>query len=133
MEKNGEENKVSTNYISRGNNISRNHTKEKDEEIIFVTKNPSFCRRRWSNKEEEEEAAHLIFVPKNPTRVFFPGIRMTSGSVSIKNFPWALKSKKRHRSGSGGSKDHEAKKKSLLSKRQSKFSQKKMYELLFCS
>ena len=42
---------------------------------------------------------------------------MTSGSVSLRNFSWALKSKKRHRSGSGGSKDHEAKKKSLLSKR----------------
>lgn len=43
---------------------------------------------------------------------------MTSGSVNIKNFPWALKTKKRHRSGSGGSKDHEAKKKSFLSRRQ---------------
>lgn len=46
---------------------------------------------------------------------------MTSGSsVSIKNFSWPLKSKKRHRSGSGGSKDHEAKKKSFLAKRQGK-------------
>ena len=45
---------------------------------------------------------------------------MTSGSVSLKNFSWALKSatsKKRHRSGSGGSKDHEAKKQSFLSRR----------------
>jgi len=38
---------------------------------------------------------------------------MTAGS-SIRNFTWALKPKKRHRSGSGGSKDYEAKKKSLL-------------------
>ncbi len=43
---------------------------------------------------------------------------MTAGSVSIKNFSWAIMSKKRHRSGSGGSKDHEPKKKSLASKRQ---------------
>eukprot|EP00095_Tigriopus_kingsejongensis_P011238 maker-scaffold414_size178625-snap-gene-0.27 protein:Tk11238 transcript:maker-scaffold414_size178625-snap-gene-0.27-mRNA-1 annotation:"protein roadkill" len=44
---------------------------------------------------------------------------MTSGSVSLKSFAWPLKSKKRHRSGSGGSKDHEAKKKSFLHRRQS--------------
>lgn len=44
---------------------------------------------------------------------------MTSGSVSLKSFAWPLKTKKRHRSGSGGSKDHEAKKKSFLTRRQS--------------
>ena len=44
---------------------------------------------------------------------------MTAGSVSLKNFSWSLKSKKRHRSGSGGSKDHEAKKKSFLNRRYS--------------
>ncbi|TRY61885.1 hypothetical protein TCAL_08281 [Tigriopus californicus] len=44
---------------------------------------------------------------------------MTSGSVSLKSFAWPLKTKKRHRSGSGGSKDHEAKKKSFLNRRQS--------------
>lgn len=43
---------------------------------------------------------------------------MTAGP-SIKNFSWALKSKKRQRSGSGGSKDHEARKKTLVAKRQS--------------
>ena len=42
---------------------------------------------------------------------------MTSGSVSLKTFSWPLKTKKRHRSGSGGSKDHEAKKKSFLSRK----------------
>ncbi|XP_071746250.1 uncharacterized protein [Lepeophtheirus salmonis] len=43
---------------------------------------------------------------------------MTSGSVNIKNFSWNLKSKKRHRSGSGGSKDNEAaKKKSFLARK----------------
>ena len=52
---------------------------------------------------------------------------MTSGSVSIKNFSWALKSKKRHRSGSGGSKDHEAKKKSLIAKKQSKLTKDKSF------
>lgn len=46
---------------------------------------------------------------------------MTSGSATLKNFSnWAvggLKSKKRQRSGSGGSKDHcDARKKSLISK-----------------
>eukprot|EP00094_Tigriopus_californicus_P008592 TCALIF_08281-PA protein Name:"Similar to spop Speckle-type POZ protein (Danio rerio)" AED:0.23 eAED:0.27 QI:0/0.33/0/1/0.66/0.5/4/0/427 len=45
--------------------------------------------------------------------------KMTSGSVSLKSFAWPLKTKKRHRSGSGGSKDHEAKKKSFLNRRQS--------------
>ncbi|CAB4068134.1 SPOP [Lepeophtheirus salmonis] len=44
--------------------------------------------------------------------------KMTSGSVNIKNFSWNLKSKKRHRSGSGGSKDNEAaKKKSFLARK----------------
>lgn len=38
-------------------------------------------------------------------------------SSSIKNFSWALKSKKRHRSGSGGSKDNEAIKKSFLARK----------------
>ena len=47
---------------------------------------------------------------------------MTSGSVSLRNFSnWAvggLKSKKRQRSGSGGSKDHcDARKKSFVSRR----------------
>ena len=47
---------------------------------------------------------------------------MTSGSATLKNFSnWAvggLKSKKRQRSGSGGSKDHcDARKKSFISRR----------------
>eukprot|EP00096_Caligus_rogercresseyi_P011269 TRINITY_DN4387_c0_g1_i1.p1 TRINITY_DN4387_c0_g1~~TRINITY_DN4387_c0_g1_i1.p1 ORF type:complete len:446 (-),score=162.99 TRINITY_DN4387_c0_g1_i1:532-1869(-) len=42
---------------------------------------------------------------------------MTSGSVNLMNFSWNLKSKKRHRSGSGGSKDNEAKKKSFLARK----------------
>jgi hypothetical protein len=50
---------------------------------------------------------------------------MTAGSVTLKSFSWgALKNKKRHRSGSGGSKDHEAKKKSFLSRRCSEYKDK---------
>ena len=58
---------------------------------------------------------------------------MTSGSVSIKSFSsWALKTKKRHRSGSGGSKDHEAKKKNLAAKRNHN-GEFKGYELMWCN
>ncbi len=48
---------------------------------------------------------------------------MTAGSAAIKNFStWAMMAKKRHRSGSGGSKDHEAKKMTFLGRRNSEYS-----------
>ena len=47
-----------------------------------------------------------------------------SGSSFLKNFSWPLKSKKRHRSGSGGSKDFEVKKKNISMTQQKKLAGK---------
>jgi len=50
---------------------------------------------------------------------------MTAGSSILKNFSWPLKTKKRHRSGSGGSKEFERKKKILSVNQQRKLSGRK--------
>lgn len=50
-----------------------------------------------------------------------PRRRMTAGSTILRNLSWSLKSKKRHRSGSGGSKDIE-KKKPLTNEQQRRLS-----------
>lgn len=53
------------------------------------------------------------------------GTNMTAGSSILRNLAWPLKTKKRHRSGSGGSKEFERKKKSLSINQQRKLSGRK--------
>jgi len=58
---------------------------------------------------------------------------MTQGSSILKNFSWPLKTKKRHRSGSGGSKEFEQKKKTLSLNQQRKLSGRKEASVDSCS
>jgi len=58
---------------------------------------------------------------------------MTAGSSILKTFAWPLKTKKRHRSGSGGSKEFEQKKKTLSVNQQRKLSGRKASSVDSCS
>lgn len=83
------------------------------------THRQNYNKRMFASKSDRDSDSSVAsgnsLSPQPPRR------RMTAGSTILRNLSWSLKSKKRHRSGSGGSKDIE-KKKPLTNEQQRRLS-----------